>query len=577
MPGWFAAILLGLVSVPECWFPENIQKRMSKGTHCDAVQDPRQMEWTMQESLDRKPAAAEAVALTDSPSLSTDTAVLDAGDHTQGQETAEQPAAADGEAQSTAVVEAAESEGQGTQEEDEPGPELASTADATEMESAPQEGTRRGLQWPWQPLPASHGAFPLSGLRKRFMELFPVVWHSARAPEQQRVQSALPLDSEADQAPPHADAESAGVPLGAAVFSPGQDKLQHFSLHRSHSKMLLSTADTAAAMAEKEAAAVALRATEAEKAQAAAVAGELTTAALEEAPKMDAQREQQPEVAPVEGHVAAAASEREVEAPEQQQEEPAPDSIESDTASEGQEDMLEETTSRADHTAAQEEVKAPATAELMKVETPSLSAPEPAAEQEPADVESEPTAASSVGAPEPSPAAQQPSESTDDKQPDQLDIAKQTPEPMQHASAPALEEAQPQPAPAPQETLPEQAPSPPTQSPPTEGSPTPEALVEEVPEEPASPRASKPESSAAAAAAAAVAAAPESPAGGRASFKAKHSWQSPALSARYGEVEDNEPRYKPRNPSADASASALPSHSSHPQSVNAVSVALDGH
>lgn len=38
----------------------------------------------------------------------------------------------------------------------------------------------------------------------------------------------------------------------------------------------------------------------------------------------------------------------------------------------------------------------------------------------------------------------------------------------------------------------------------------------------------------------------------RAATKAKHSWHSPALSARYGEMENNEPRYKPRSPDGDA-------------------------
>lgn len=37
--------------------------------------------------------------------------------------------------------------------------------------------------------------------------------------------------------------------------------------------------------------------------------------------------------------------------------------------------------------------------------------------------------------------------------------------------------------------------------------------------------------------------------GGRS--KAKHSWHSPSLSARYGELPYDEPRYKPRIPDAD--------------------------
>ena len=39
------------------------------------------------------------------------------------------------------------------------------------------------------------------------------------------------------------------------------------------------------------------------------------------------------------------------------------------------------------------------------------------------------------------------------------------------------------------------------------------------------------------------------PEGGRS--KAKHTWHSPSLSARYGELPYDEPRYKPRIPDAD--------------------------
>ena len=41
--------------------------------------------------------------------------------------------------------------------------------------------------------------------------------------------------------------------------------------------------------------------------------------------------------------------------------------------------------------------------------------------------------------------------------------------------------------------------------------------------------------------------------------KPKHSWHSPALSARYGELPLDEPRYKPRLPDADQGTRALQS------------------
>lgn len=522
------------------------------------------MEWSVQESLDRETAAAESVALTGVSNLNTGPAMSDVEDETQHQDAAREAAAADGKLGSTIVEEAAQSEGGVAAEEDEAGPEQITAADAPYVERAPQESTQNGLQWPWQALSASHGASPLSGLRKRFLELFPPSGLGAPTPQQQSVQSA-PVDTEADQAPSHADIDSAEAPLEPAVFAPGQDKLQHFSLHRSHSKMLLSTAETAAAMAEKEAAAQALLATDLKEGQAGIVAGEITAAAVEEAHRLDAQLEQQAADGPLEEHAAHAAEKQDVEGSEQEQEEPAPDRLDADVVSLEQEDMLEETTGRQDHTTAQEEVEVPATAELMKVDTPSFSAPKQPPQQEPASAEIEPTAADSQAAPEPSQAAEQPSESTVDEQPEPAHTAQlATGAVQQHASVSAQEEAQPQAAP--QETLPEQAPTPstegpPTQGPPVLGPPAPEAVVQEAvprPGEPASPQASKPELSAAAAAAAAAApTAPENPTGSRASSKAKHSWQSPALSARYGEVEDNEPRYKPRNRSADASASAL--------------------
>ena len=40
--------------------------------------------------------------------------------------------------------------------------------------------------------------------------------------------------------------------------------------------------------------------------------------------------------------------------------------------------------------------------------------------------------------------------------------------------------------------------------------------------------------------------------------KAKHLWHSPALSARYGELPYDEPRYKPRIPDADQGALSAP-------------------
>ncbi|CAL8466123.1 g5659 [Coccomyxa elongata] len=524
------------------------------------VQDPRQMEWSVQESLDRETAAAESVVPAGVSNLNTGPAVSDVEDEAQHHDAATESAAADGKIGSTIVEEAAQSEDRGAEEEDEAGPEQVTAADASCVEEAPQESIQKRLQWPWQGLSASHGASPLSGLRKRFLELFPPSGLGASVPEQQSVQSA-PVDTEADQAPSYADVDSADAPLEPVVFAPGQDKLQHFSLHRSHSKMLLSTAETAAAMAEKEAAAEALLASNSKEGQAGIVAGEITAAAVEEAHRLDAQPEQQAAFGPMEEHAAHAAEKQDVEGPEQQQEEPAADNLEADVVSPEQEDMLEETTGRQDRTTAQEEVEVPAIAELMKVDTPSFSALEQSPQQEPASVEVEPTAADGQGTPEPSQAAEQPSESTDDEQPEPAHTAQLAPEAMQqHASVPAQEEAEPQEAP--QETLLEQAltsstEGPPTQGPPVLGPPTPEAAVQEaVPRlgEPAFPRASKPELNAAAAAAAAAPSAPESPTGSRASSKAKHSWQSPALSARYGEVEDNEPRYKPRNPSADASS-----------------------
>ncbi len=505
------------------------------------VQDLQRSMWNARDlaAVDTAAAAAEAVHDVE---LSN---VVDAMEVPEAEEASSihvaETRAADGELVTAGAKEAAEVGEQGETGEA-AGTELTAAGNAA-MEGTARDGVGSKRAWPWQAPFFSPGASPLEGLRRRFQELFPPKEPIVATMEQEMDHSSS-AEGEAAQGPlqvPAADADAR--PLETGVFASSEDRLQHFSLHRSHRRMYVSTAETAAAMAEKD------KLQEVgETAVAASSEGQLEPAVAEGTSSTDmpegddarsepwagAEYAEQPEAPP-------AAEHREEDLGEPLQESPADEA--EDAAPGVEEGTVEDAGDREEGHTAQEEAPVPAAAELMKVDVPSFSLPEQQPQPEPQVAEAETAEAETSTAAAP----QQPEEaglaadsSQDAKEPEQA----QASQPAAEAEpAPALAElqSQPQPQPTAEEDL--------------------AAPVDPVSQEPALPvvgeaaalRTSKPDL--APSAAPVVSTSPDGAGGGRASSKAKHSWQSPALSARYGEVEDNEPRYKPRRPDADASAS----------------------
>lgn len=494
----------------------------------------------------REPAAAEAAAAAEAlraaqPSeQSASTVVLDFEDT---REVLEEADAAEGDLESSGAEEAVTLEEQSETGKAGAEPELSAAAGDASTEGTAGDSTGK---WKWQVPFASPGASPLDGLRRRFLELFPPKGTTA-ATAQQHTDQSSPPHGEAAQGSLQAAPEGADARLDPGVFAPGEDRLEHFSLHRSHRRMFVSTAETAATMAAKGALQLPEEAPQPTRSD----VGQPQIAVAEGTPSEDTPQADDVQSAPVaavesvEQQEALPAEERKAEEPQKLLQESAADAPDARDSAPALQDGSQEDVKPEESAAAEGQALLPAAPELMKVDVPSFSLPDREPHPEPEAAKAEPTMGDSTSAPTPqqpqaaTPAAES---SAEEDEPEQAQAAEpQGAEPADEAEpSPGPVDAQQQPLPAPEE-LPAAAVEP----------MVPETALPVVGEA-AAVRASKPDL-----APSAAPAAPASPEAGSgiASSKAKHSWQSPALSARYGEVEDNEPRYKPRRPNADASTS----------------------
>jgi hypothetical protein len=321
------------------------------------------------------------------------------------------------------------------------------------------------------------------------------------------------------------------------------DKVLHFSLHRSHRQLWVSSVEAPAAARVRLLPSEALQggrglATPVEftvlKSKDAADDG--SQSAVEQVPDAEQQHEvdeqMNPAVQPTDGqqqtHEADPVTET---SPTEEASMP----TRSDVDSGGAEELAEKEDAGAP--ASEEEPLQDASEQLLKAGSPSLELPALAADPD--------TTPAEPAEPQAGEAQALPVSVEDDKAPagEPAAYAEVHPQPSAQVAVEHVEE----PDSAEQQGAPEQAAS--------EGAVVPEAEALKVaetalPEEVLALRVAKPE-----AVPSAAAAAPQSPTsaeGHRAASKSKHSWHSPALSARYGEMEDNEPRYKPRSPDADA-------------------------
>lgn len=483
----------------------------------------------------REPAAAEAAAAAEAlraaqPSEQTAVTVVLNSEDTR--EVLEEADAAEGDLESTGAEEAVTLEEQSETAEAGAEPELSAAAGDASTEGTAGDSTGK---WKWQVPFASPGASPLDGLRRRFLELFPPKGTTA-ATAQQHTDQSSPPDGEAAQGSLQAATDGADARLDPGVFAPGEDRLEHFSLHRSHRRMFVSTAETAAAMAAGEAP----QPTRSDVGQPQIAVAEGTPS--EDTPEADdLQSAPVAAVESVEQQEALPAEERKAEEPQRLLQESAADAPDAGDSAPALQDGSQEDVKPEESAAADGQALLPAAPELMKVDVTSFSLPDREPQPEPEAAKAEPTKGDSTSAPTPqqpqaaTPAAES---SAEEDEPEQAQAAEpQGAEPADEAEPPDVQQ---QPLLAPEE-LPASAVEP----------IVPETALPVVGEA-AALRPSKPDL--APSAAPAVPASPEA-GSGRASSKAKHSWQSPALSARYGEVEDNEPRYKPRRPNADASTS----------------------
>ena len=489
----------------------------------------------------REPAAAEAAAAAEAlraaqPSeQSVSTVVLDSEDT---REVLEEADAAEGDLESTGAEEAVTLEEQSETGEAGAEPELSAAAGDASTEGTADDSTGK---WKWQVPFASPGASPLDGLRRRFLELFSPKGTTA-ATAQEHTDQSSPPDGEAAQGSLQAATDGADARLDPGVFAPGEDRLEHFSLHRSHRRMFVSTAETAAAMAAEGA----LQLPEEALQPTGSDVGQPQIAVAEDTPQADdVQSAPVAAVESVEQQEALPAEECKAEEPQKLLQESAVDAPDAGDSAPALQDGSQEIVKAEESAAAEGQALLPAAPELMKVDLPSFSLPDREPHPEPEAAKAEATKGDSTSAPTPqqpqaaTPAAES---SAEEDEPEQAQAAEpQGAEPADEAEpSPGPSDVQQQPLPAPEE-LPAAAVEP----------IVPETALPVV-EEAAALQASKPDLAPSAAPATAVS--PEA-GSGRASSKAKHSWQSPALSARYGEVEDNEPRYKPRRPNADASTS----------------------
>lgn len=435
----------------------------------------------------------------------------------------------------------------------EPEMSAATAAESGVAEGGEDDAGKRRLPWQRQRLAGPFGASPLEGLRRRFLE----VLSSRRlaAPDAQQQSKQAPADEQASQEAAESAADSQDLRVGTTGFLQGDDALQHFSLHRSHRKMWVSTAETAAAAEERERQVLPAEALLAERLG----NDQLQFSALQstQVPSKTATVPDQPAaVAPAAELPIAAVPEQDSKTEEEVQltgTDLTTEQQAEENAGVLQEPSAAEECSRGDESAAAADAESAVdvSAQHMQEDSP---APQSATE------EAETTEAP-VTVAEYSSEAEAPVEA--DTPPETIAEA----EPEDEPAAQPIAEAEKDPAASegqPLQQLEPEEPAPPAPVVTMEASAL-EAAAEELA---ALQQDAKPDATALAAAAAAVAPATAAPAAAgpesreRASSKAKHSWQSPALSARYGEVADDEPRYKPRSPTVDASA--FPPHQSPP-------------